>query len=123
MIPEEVIIKAIKDSLEILRSRIKTLLPMTLCHIGETVFHDTRQMHASFLKTPQDETLDLCILLRLAEAEVIVSGDLVKGGNGDVLSELEPLASSAQEAEAKHFEQHINQYILAQEAMLMQELR
>src|SRR5713226_6667188 len=96
---------------------------MTLCHIGKTVFNNTRHMHASFLKIPQDEALDLCILLRLAEAEVIVSGDLVKGRNGDVLSELEPLASSAQEAEARHFEQRISQYILAQEATLMPTLR
>ena len=70
-----------------------------------------------------DETLDFCILRQLAEAQVIISGDLVKGGHDDVLSEMEPLASSAQEAEAKPFEQRISQYILAQEATLMQELR
>ena len=95
MISEEVIVKSIKQSLEILRNRIKTLIPTTLCHIGETVVHDTRQIHASFLKAPQDDTLDLCILLRSAGTMFVVTGDLVKGGSGDVLSELGPIASSA----------------------------
>jgi hypothetical protein len=50
MISEDVAVKSIKQSLEMLRSRIKTLMPTTLCHIGETVMHDARQIHASFLK-------------------------------------------------------------------------
>ena len=47
MISEDVVVKSIKQSLEMLRSRIKTLMPTTLCHIGETVVHDARQIHAS----------------------------------------------------------------------------
>ena len=64
MISEDVVVKSIKQSLEMLRNRIKTLMPTTLCHIGETVVHDARQLHTSLLKTPQEETLDLGILLR-----------------------------------------------------------
>jgi len=48
MISEDVVAKSIKQSLEMLRNRIKTLMPTTLCHIGETVVHDARQIHASF---------------------------------------------------------------------------
>ena len=81
MISEDVVVKSIKQSLEILGSHIKTLMPTTLCHIGETVVHDARQIHASFLKTPQDDTLDLCILVRLAGTKFVVTGDLVKGGS------------------------------------------
>jgi hypothetical protein len=39
MISEDVVVKSIKQSLEMLRSRIKTLMPTTLCDIGETVVH------------------------------------------------------------------------------------
>ena len=123
MISEEVVVTSIKHSLETLRSRIKTLIPTTLCHIGEAVVHDARQIHASFLKTPQDETLDLCILLRLAGTTFVVSGDLVKGGSGDVLSEMEPITSPAQGEETEPFEQHICQYILEQEDTLVKALR
>jgi hypothetical protein len=104
-----------------LRSRIKTLMPTTLCHIGETVVHDARQIYASFLKTPQDETLDLCILLRLAGTQVIVTGDVVKGGSGEVLSELGPIISE-QEEETESFGQHIYRSILGQEDTLIQAL-
>ena len=123
MISEEVVVTSIKHSLETLRSRIKTLIPTTLCHIGEAVVHDARQIHASFLKTPQDETLDLCILLRLAGTTFVVSGDLVKGGSGDVLSEMEPITSPEQGEETEPFEQHICQYILEQKDTLVQALR
>src|SRR6266571_8629526 len=101
MISEEVVVTSIKHSLETLKSRIKTLIPTTLCHIGEAVVYDARQIHASFLKTPQDETLALCILLRLAGTTFVVSGDLVKGGSGDVLSELGPIISSEREEESE----------------------
>ncbi len=123
MISEEVVVTSIKHSLETLRSRIKTLIPTTLCHIGEAVVHDARQIHASFLKTPQDETLDLCILLRLAGTTFVVSGDLVKGGSGDVLSEMEPITSPEQGEETEPFEQHICQYILEQKDTLVKALR
>jgi len=123
MISEEVVVKSIKQSLEILGSHIKTLMPTTLCHIGETVVHDARQIHASFLKTPQDDTLDLCILLRSAGTKFVVTGDLVKGGSGDVLSELGPIASSEREEETEHFGQRIYRYILDQEDALIRALR
>ena len=123
MISEEVVVTSIKHSLETLRSRIKTLIPTTLCHIGEAVVHEARQIHASFLKTPQDETLDLCILLRLAGTTFVVSGDLVKGGSGDVLSEMEPITSPEQGEETEPFEQHICQYILEQKDTLVKALR
>ena len=107
MISEEVVVTSIKHSLETLRSRIKTLIPTTLCHIGEAVVHEARQIHASFLKTPQDETLDLCILLRLAGTQFIITGDVVKGGSGEVLSELGPIVSSEREEETEPFGQQI----------------
>jgi len=123
MISEEVVVTSIKHSLETLRSRIKTLIPTTLCHIGEAVVHDARQIHASFLKTPQDETLDLCILLRLAGTTFVVSGDLVRGGSGDVLSEMDPITSPEQGEDTEPFGQHICQYILEQEDTLVKALR
>jgi hypothetical protein len=123
MISEDVVVKSIKQSLEMLRNRIKTLMPTTLCHIGETVVHDARQIHASFLKTPQEETLDLCILLRLAGTQFIVTGDVVKGGSGDVLSELGPIVFSEHEEATEPFGQHIYRYILDQEDTLIQALR
>src|SRR5215471_15031502 len=123
MISEDVVVKSIKQSLDMLRSRIKTSMPTTLCHIGETVMHDARQMHASFLRTPQDETLDLCILLRLAGKQFIVTGDVVKGGSGEVLSELGPIISSEREEETEAFGQHIYRSILEQEDTLIQALR
>ena len=122
MISEDVAVKSIKQSLEMLRSRIKTLMPTTLCHIGETVVHDARQIHVSFLKTPQDETLDLCILLRLVGTQFVVTGDVVKGGSGEVLSELGPIISSEQEEETGPFGQHICRSILDQEDTLIQAL-
>lgn len=123
MISEDVVVKSIKQSLEMLRNRIKTLMPTTLCHIGETVVHDARQIHASFLKTPQDNTLDLCILLRLAGTQFIVTGDVVQGGSGEVLSELGPIVSSEREEETEPFGQHICRSILEQEDTLIQALR
>ena len=123
MISEDVVVTSIKQSLEMLRGRIKTLMPTTLCHIGETVVHDARQIHASFLKTPQDETLDLCILLSLAGTQFIVTGDVVQGGRGEVLSELGPIVSSAREEETELFGQHICRYILDREDTLIQALR
>ena len=123
MISEDVVVTSIKQSLEMLRSRIKMLMPTMLCHIGETVVHDARQIHASFLKTPQDETLDLCILLRLAGTQFIITGDVVKGGSGEVLSELGPIVFSEQEDEAEPFGQPICRSILDQEDTLIQALR
>ena len=123
MISEDVIVKSIKQSLEILGNHIKTLMPTTLCHIGETVVHDARQIHASFLKTPKDETLDLCILLRLAGTQFIITGDVVKGGSGEVLSELGPIVSSEREEETEPFGQQIYRSILEQEDTLIQALR
>jgi len=123
MISEDVVVKSIKQSLEMLRNRIKTLMPTTLCHIGETVVHDARQMHASFLKTSQDETLDLCILLWLAGTQFIVTGDVVKGGSGEVLSELGPIVSSERGDEAEPFGQNVYRSILEQEDILIQALR
>jgi len=76
-----------------------------------------------FLKTPQDDTLDLCILLRLAGTQFIVTGDVVQGGSGEVLSELGPLVSSEQEEETEPFGQHICRSILEQEDTLVQALR
>lgn len=122
MISEEALVKSIKHSLGMLRSRIKVLVPTALCHIAETAGHDARQIYASFLKTPQDDTLDLCILLRSAGTTCVVSGDLVKGGSGDVLSEMGPMTISEQGEETEPFEQRICQYILEQEGTLVQEL-
>jgi hypothetical protein len=85
--------------------------------------HDARQIHASFLKTPQDETLDLCILLRLAGTQFIVTGDVVKGGSGEVWSKLGPIVSSEQEEETAPFGQRICRSILEQEDTLIQALR
>jgi hypothetical protein len=34
MISEDIVVKSIKQSLETLRRRIKTLMPTMLCHIG-----------------------------------------------------------------------------------------
>jgi len=123
MISEEVLVKSIKHSLGVLRSRIEILVPTALCQIAETVGHDARQMYASFLQTPQDDTLDLCILLRSAGKTYVVSGDLVRGGSGDVLSEMGPMTFSEQGEETEPFEQRICQYILEQEDTLVQELR
>ncbi len=116
-------VNELRRGLETLKSRIKTLIPTTLCHIGEAVVHDARQIHASFLKTPQDETLDLCILLRFIGNTFVVSGDLVKGGSGKVLSEMEPITSPAQGEETEPFGQHICQYVLEQEDTLVKALR
>src|SRR5947207_1140947 len=101
MISEEVLVKSITPSLESLRSRIKMFVPTAQCHIGETGGPDARHIYASFLKTPRDETLDLCILLRSVGTLCVVSGDLVQGGSGDVLSEMVPLTSSELGAETK----------------------
>ena len=79
--------------------------------------------HSNFLKTPQEETLDLCILLRLAGTQFIVTGDVVQGSSGEVLSELGPIVSSEQEEESEIFGQHICRYILDQEDTLIQALR
>jgi hypothetical protein len=123
MTSEEIVGKSIKQSLEALSNRIRTLMPTTICHIGETPIDDTRQIYASFLKTPQSDTLDLCVLLRPQGTQIVVSADLVKGGSGDVLSELGPVISPSQDMDAGGFEHHIAQYILAQEDALIQELR
>lgn len=123
MISEEVLVKSIKHSLRALKGRIEILVPTALCHIAETVGHDARQIYASFLKTPQDDTLDLCILLRSVGTTRVVSGDLVKGGSGDVLSEIGPMTFSEYEEKTEPFEQHICQYILEQEDPLVQALR
>ena len=75
------------------------------------------------VKTPQDETLDLCILLRLAGTQFIITGDVVKGGSGAVLSELGPIVSSERGEESEPFGQHIYRSILEQEDTLIQALR
>jgi hypothetical protein len=123
MTSEEVIMKSIRSSLETLSKRIKAVNPTTICHIGETTINDARHMYASFLKTPQSDTLDLCVLLQPAGTQVVVSADLVMGGSGDVLSELGPVTSPGHDGEAEPCEYHITRYILAQEGMLLQELR
>ena len=112
MISEDVVVQSSKQRLEMLRNRIKTLRPTTRCHSGETVVHDALHIPASFLKTPQEETLDLCILLRLAGTQFIVTGDVVQGGSGEVLSELGPIVSSEREEETEPFGQHICRSIL-----------
>ncbi len=122
MTSEVVVVKSIRSSLETLSKRVKTVNPTTICHIGETTSKDARHIYASFLKTPQSDTIDLCVLLQPAGTQVVVSADLVKGGSGDVLSELGPIASPGPDGDTEPFEYHIARYILAQEDMLLQEL-
>lgn len=120
---EEIVAQAVRNRLESLSSRIKALLPTTICNIGDIIVSDSLQIYASFLKTPQSNTLDLCFLLKPTRENVVVSADLVKGGSGDVLSEMSPIISPSQENKFERFVNHIDEYILSQEDNLIQELR
>ena len=116
--------QAVKGSLEALNDRIKFLVPTVVCVIEDRRVNDSSQVCASFMKTIQSDTLDLCIVLRWTGTDVMVSADLVRGGSGEVMSEMSPIKLSDQEGgELNKLVDNIREYISSQEDKIIQNLR
>ena len=121
---EENVSQVIRDSLESLCNQIETLVPTAICSAGDMTVNESLQIYASFLKTPQSETLDLCVVLKHTETGFLVSADLVKGGTGKVLSEITPLvvSSQARATEIDGFLEDIRRFIFSQQDKIIQYL-
>lgn len=124
MKPVEKISQATRNDLEVLCNRVKNLAPTVICNTGDSVVSASLQFYASFLKTKQSDTLDLCVLFKQTGAEVTISADLVKGGSGEILSEMLQIALSSQvtEEECDKVVEQIRDYILSQEEEILEDL-
>jgi hypothetical protein len=115
--------QAVKGSLETLNDRIKFLVPTVICVIEDRRVNDSYQVCASFMRTTQSDTLDLCIVLRWTGTDVVASADLVRGGSGEVVSEMPPVKLPGQRGgELNRLINNIREYILSQEDKIVQNL-
>jgi hypothetical protein len=121
---EEKVRQTIVDDLRVLSAQIKLLLPSVICNVETATLHDSLQICASFLKTPQSDTIDLCVVFKQSDAGIEVSADLVRGNSGTVLSETHTILLPRQKVDEEFdkFFIHVKDYILSQESSIIQEL-
>ncbi len=116
--------QTIVNDLKVLRSQINLLLPSVICNVETATLHDSLQICASFLKTPQSDTIDLCVAFKQTATGIEVSADLVRGDSGTVLSEMHTILLPHQktEGEIDEFFVYVKKYILSQENSIIREL-
>lgn len=116
--------QVIANRLATLGNQIETLIPTAICSVGDTRADDSLQIYASFLKTVQSESLDLCVLLKRIATGAVISADLVRGGSGEVLTEMPPitLLDRCRESEFDRIANYIGEYISAQSETIVQDL-
>lgn len=105
-------------ALEELCARVRTVRPDVLCQVGEIHAKEPVQAYASFLADPAAESIDLCIYFRQTNETLEISGDLVRGCSGEVLSDFsgQGWTDTGKPGEAVHQITAIKSYILLQEA-------
>ncbi len=121
---EEKVTQAIVHDLQTLSPHAKSLLPSVICNIETATLKESLQICASFLKTRQSETVDLCIVFRRTDIGIAASADLVRGKSGIILSEMPSILLPHQETaeEFDRFSVYVKEYILSQESTIIQEL-
>lgn len=105
---------------EELCARVRTVRPDVLCQVGEIRAKEPVQAYASFLADPAAESIDLCIYFHQANETLAISGDLVRGCSGEVLSDFSGQGSTdtGKPGEAIRQITAIKTYILLQEATI-----
>lgn len=82
---DDELIREIVEILSALVLRVTGRLP----RIAAVARHDGGlQPYASFVASPESESLDLCVLVRMIGDGFECSADLVRGGSGEVLGEM-----------------------------------
>ena len=85
---QKVIISQSNRVLTQLVSQIAKELPSVICNVKEQIVHNTPIVCASFLKSSEADTVDLCVEIQTGTKYMTVSADLVVGGSGKILSEM-----------------------------------
>lgn len=81
----------VKEALHELAKRVVATVPGVLCSIDERQLRGGYQVCASFLLGNDSDTIDLCVVLRTADLSILASADLVRGGTGVIIAELQPI--------------------------------
>ena len=107
-------------ALEELCARVRTARPDVFCQVGEIGANEPVQAYASFLADPAGESIDLCIYFRQTNETLEISGDLVRGGSGEVLSEFSGhgLSDTGETGDEVRQITAIKSFILLQEATI-----
>jgi hypothetical protein len=97
---EAIIVQRATKALTNVVFQVADQMPTALGNVTDNRFHDRRLVCASFLESPQSETVDLCVQIRVVTDSVFVSADLVRGGSGEVFSETECVVVEDQDTDA-----------------------
>lgn len=118
-------VAAVVLALEELCRRVKSAERGTLCQVGELGATEPVQVYASFLANTSAESLDLCIYFHQTIGKLNVSGDLVRGGSGEVLSEFSDvgLTVATEDGTERWDIAPVRSYIVSQEEKVLEVLR
>lgn len=119
---QETIASQAKRLLTQLASQITTRVPSSLCRVGEQIVNSIPSVYASFLKSPDADTVDLSVEIRLVAEYVTVSADLVVGGSGRILSEMAAV-TIRKDTEIEPALHDLEKYVLDQADTIVAELQ
>ena len=74
-----------------LTARVLARVPSALGNVSDNVVRGNVLVCSSFMSTRSANTVDLCIEIEVAEVANTVSADLVRGGSGEIISEMTPV--------------------------------
>jgi hypothetical protein len=85
---QEAITAQVKQVLTQLVSQVAPRVPSTRGSVSENLVRGIPTVCASFLTSPEADTVDLCVEIEAVAGGVSVSADVVRGGTGEILSEM-----------------------------------
>ena len=122
MSTQETIALHAKRMLMQLVSQIAEQVPSTICNENDQIVHLVRMVCASFLKSPVADTLDLCVEIQSDTDYVTVSADLVVGGSGRILSEMDAV-TIRKDNDIKEAVDVLEEYVRSQANTIVAELK
>jgi len=119
---QETVTERAKQALAQLVSQVIARVPTARANTSDNLVVGVPTVCASFLKSAQSETVDLCVNIRTTAGTVTISADLVQGGNGEVFSEMTAVTfASDQDAEVAL--RGLEVYVRNQAETIVRELR
>ena len=85
---QEIITTRVRQALTRLVSKVSAQVPSAFGSVSEHLVCGVPTVCASFLKSPEADTVDLCVQIEAVAGRLSVSADLVRGGSGEVFSEM-----------------------------------
>jgi hypothetical protein len=119
---KERILNRARQVLTVLIAQIPSRVPSALGSVSEHVVHGVDMVCASFLKSKTADTLDLCVEVEEKDGQVSVFADLVRGGSGEILSEMTRIVISM-DSDMETAVNLLEQYLRNQEDAIADGLR